>query len=591
MKGFDARFIEELKNKNDIVDVVGKYVQLVQRGGNYWGKCPFHHEKTASFSVNAHGNFYYCFGCHKSGDVINFIMEMESLDFGDAVKFLAERAKIPLPEIRYDDEKIREQKQKKERAFAVLLETARFYASNLKKDGADKYLEYIIKRKITSEWVAKFGLGASLDFDGLPNHLKNKGFTYQEMVDAGVVSISKSGRYFDALAERLIFPIINHFGQVVAFGGRKLEKVDFGKYKNTGETIIFSKSYNLYNINNLKKLKNEKGIDGVIMVEGYMDTVSLVQAGILNVVASMGTALTKEQARILKRYTDKVFISYDGDSAGQAATLRGLDILSDEGLDVRVISLPDGMDPDDVVKNYGADGYRKLVFEAKPLIDFKLDVVKNSCELNTVDGKRKYVQRSVAVIRESSSPAEQEDLLKTVSAVSGITFEALKRELYSKEVEKEQKVQPVPQFTDNAGDKIALASRFVLSAYLFNKPYAKETDVSKLEFSLPVHKEIQKYILDRITLQKQVVFSDLYEVLSEEFKDEISRIAGMETEENKNFDQATYFFDCVRALKLDKLSREEKRLTALFAAETDNEKRKIFMQEFNKILAEKNKLN
>jgi DNA primase len=196
------------------------------------------------------------------------------------------------------------------------------------------------------------------------------------MSDAGVVGVNKSGRYFDALGERLIFPIINHFGQVVAFGGRKLEKVDFGKYKNTGETIIFSKSYNLYNINNLKKLKNEKGIDSVIMVEGYMDTISLVQAGILNVVASMGTSLTKDQARIIKRYTDKVYISYDGDSAGQNAAIRGLEILKNEGLDVKVVDLPDGLDPDDVVKKLGAEGYNKLLLEAKPLIDFKLDLVK-----------------------------------------------------------------------------------------------------------------------------------------------------------------------------------------------------------------------
>ena len=589
MRGFDAKFIEELKNKNDIVDVVGKYVQLQQRGGNYWGKCPFHHEKTPSFSVNPRGNFYYCFGCHKSGDVISFISEIESLDFGDAVKFLAERVKMPLPEIKYDDEKIKEQKQKRERAFMALLETARFYAANLKKSGAAKHVEYILKRKIPSEWVAKFGLGASLNFNDLPIYLKEKGFTYEEMLSAGVVAV-KNGRYYDALAERLIFPIINQFGQVVAFGGRKLEKVDFGKYKNTGETIVFSKSNNLYNLNNLKKLKNEKGIDGVIMVEGYMDTISLVQAGFMNVVASMGTALTKDQARILKRYTDKVFISYDGDSAGQGATLRGLEILSEEGLEVKIVSLPDGMDPDDVIKTRGADGYRELLLSAKPLIDFKLDLVKNAYDLKSVDGKRKYVKKAVDVIRESSSPAEQEDLLKIVSKVSGITFEALKRELYSVETEKKEIVEVVPQFTDNAGDKSTLAARFVLSAYLFNKPYAHETNISALEFTLPVHKEIQNYILERTNEKKPVQFSDLYELLADEFQDEISRIAGMETEENKNFDQAAYFFDCVKIMKSDKLTREEKRITALFEAETDNEKRRVFMQELNNILREKNKL-
>lgn len=590
MKGFDAKFIDELKNKNDIVDVVGRYVRLEQRGGNFWGKCPFHHEKTASFSVNPSGQFFYCFGCHKSGDVISFIMSIESLDFNDSVRFLAERAQLPLPEIRYDDEKIKEQKRKKERAFDLLKDTARFYAANIRKDGAAKHVEYVLKRKISSEYVAKFGIGASLNFYDLPNYLKSKGYSYEEMLESGAVGV-KDGRYFDELGGRLIIPIINQFGQVVAFGGRLLEKADFAKYKNTKETFVFSKSNNLYNLNNLKKLKNEKGIDGVIIVEGYMDTISLVQGGFPNVVASMGTSLTKDQARILKRYTDKVFISYDGDFAGQKASVRGLEILSEEGLEVKVVSLPDGMDPDDVIKNLGADGYRNLLVSAKPLIDFKLDIIKKTYDVNTVDGKRKYVTNAVRVIRESSSPAEQEDLLKTVRDVSGTTFEALKRELYSDETAQSVgKDEEIPRFTDNAGDKITLAARFVLSAYLFDKPFARETDISELEFTVPVHKEIKKYVVDKIAAREKIRFNDLYEILSDEFKEEISRIAGMETEGNKDFDQASYFFDCVKVLRTNKYETEIKRLIALSSSETDIEKRKSLIVEMQRLKEEKNKL-
>lgn len=590
MKGFDAKFIDELKNKNDIVDVVGRYVRLEQRGGNFWGKCPFHHEKTASFSVNPSGQFFYCFGCHKSGDVISFIMSIESLDFNDSVRFLAERAQLPLPEIRYDDEKIKEQKRKKERAFDLLKDTARFYAANIRKDGAAKHVEYVLKRKISSEYVAKFGIGASLNFYDLPNYLKSKGYSYEEMLESGAVGV-KDGRYFDELGGRLIIPIINQFGQVVAFGGRLLEKADFAKYKNTKETFVFSKSNNLYNLNNLKKLKNEKGIDGVIIVEGYMDTISLVQGGFPNVVASMGTSLTKDQARILKRYTDKVFISYDGDFAGQKASVRGLEILSEEGLEVKVVSLPDGMDPDDVIKNLGADGYRNLLVYAKPLIDFKLDIIKKTYDVNTVDGKRKYVTNAVRVIRESSSPAEQEDLLKTVRDVSGTTFEALKRELYSDETAQSVgKDEEIPRFTDNAGDKITLAARFVLSAYLFDKPFARETDISELEFTVPVHKEIKKYVVDKIAAGEKIRFNDLYEILSDEFKEEISRIAGMETEGNKDFDQASYFFDCVKVLRTNKYETEIKRLIALSSSETDIEKRKSLIVEMQRLKEEKNKL-
>ena len=590
MKGYDVKFLDELKNKSDIVEIVGRYVRLEQRGGNFWGKCPFHHEKTASFSVNSRGQFYYCFGCHKSGDVINFVMEIESLDFGDAVKLLAERAKIPLPEFKYDDEKIKEQKKKKERAHSLLTDTARFYASNLRGDGADKHVEYILKRQIPSDCVAKFGIGASLNFYDLPNHLKDKGYTYEEMYSAGVVE-SKDGRYYDSLGGRLIIPIINQFGQVVAFGGRLLEKADFAKYKNTKETFVFSKSNTLYNLNNLKKLKNESGLDGVIIVEGYMDTISLVQGGFHNVVASMGTSLTKDQARILKRYTDKVFISYDGDFAGQKASIRGLEILSEEGLEVKVVSLPDGMDPDDVIKSMGKDGYAKLLAEAKPLIDFKLDILKRTFDIKTVDGKRKFVTQAIRVIKESSSPAEQEDLLKTVRDLTGVTFEALKRELYSESTVKADKViEKAPEFTDNAGDKTAVASRYILASYLFNKPYAEETDIEKLVFELPVHKEIQKFIIEKKTSGQVIRFNDLYELLSEDFAEEVSRIAGLETEENKRFDEGAYFFDCVKTLRHESIVKEIDRLSALYNAETDTDKRRELAREMSTLLAQKNKL-
>ncbi|MBE7083860.1 MAG: DNA primase [Clostridiales bacterium] len=590
MKGFDVKFIDELKRKNDIVDVIGKYVRLEQRGGNFWGKCPFHHEKTASFSVNSSNQFFYCFGCHKSGDVLSFIMEIESLDFNDAVKFLAERVKMPLPEVKYDDEKIREQKKQKERILELLRDTARFYALNLRKEGAEKHLEYIIKRKIPTDCVAKFGIGASLNFNGLVNHLKEKGYTYEEMTASGAVDV-KDGRYYDSLGGRLIIPIINQFNQVVAFGGRLLEKADFAKYKNTRETSVFLKSNNLYNLNNLKKLKNEKGLSSVIIVEGYMDTISLVSAGINNVVASMGTSLTKDQARIIKRYTDKVFISYDGDFAGQKASIRGLEILSEEGLEVKVVCLPDGMDPDDVIKNLGAEGYTKLLAEAKPLIDFKLDILRRTYDLNTVDGKRKFTSNAIRVIRESPSPAEQEDLLKIVRDLTGTTFEALKRELYSAPQKEIERKEETPQFNDNVGDKTALASRFILASYLFNKHFARETDINSLEFVSPIHKGIKEYIVERINGGQEVKFSDLYEVFNEDFSEEVSRIAGMELEENNTLDQATYFFDCVKTLKLHIITEKIEKLSKMFSLETDNDKRRELTKEITKLLAEKKNLS
>lgn len=588
MRGFDAKFLEQLKSKNDIVDVVSHYVKLEQRGSNYWGRCPFHHEKTASFCVNGIDQFFYCFGCHQSGDVVTFIMNIESLDFGDAVKFLAERVKMPLPEINYDDEKVKEQKRTKQRLLDLLRDTALYYLANLKGDKAYPHVEYILKRGFTSQTVATFGMGASLDFGSLPNYLKSKGYTEQEMVASGACG-EKNGRVFDWLGGRLIIPVIDQFNNVVAFDGRRIDGGKEQKYINTKETSVFIKGKTLFNLNNLKKVKNQEGIDCVIMVEGHLDVVSLTQAGFKNVVASMGTALTKDQARILKRYSDKIIISYDGDFAGQKAAIKGLEILSEEGLDVKVAVMPEGKDPDDVIRELGADAYRKILLEAMPLVDFKLDVLKKTFDLGTVDGKRKFTTNAINVIRESSSPAEQEDLLKTVRNLTGTTLEALKRELYKEPEKVKETVEVItPEYSDHSGGKTTLASRFILYSYLFNKPYALETDISKLEFSLPIHKEIQAYLIDKQSKNEKAKFNELYESLVEGSQNELSSIAGLQTEQ-RNFDEAVYFFDCLKTLKKHFLNEKIEALNKMFTSETDTEARKNIAKQLGELLAEKNK--
>ena len=400
---FDPKFWEELKAKNNIVDVIGSYVPLQKRGGQYWACCPFHHEKTPSFAVKEDDGFYHCFGCGVSGDVVKFVQNIESTDFMTAVRILADRAKIEVPNVsEYDDAQAREYKRKKDAALKILLETARFYLSNLYSGDprADKHLQYIQQRKISPSVARKFGLGASLGFRELPEYLRSLGFSREDMLESGVVSVDtkRGDRLADSLGGRLIFPIINALDEVVAFGGRVMEKTDFAKYKNTRETIVFNKRKNLYNINLLKKLKREQAVNEVIMVEGYMDTISLYQAGFKNVVASMGTSLTVEQARLIRRYTDKVLISYDGDFAGQSADLRGLEILKTENLTVRVVPLPDGKDPDDVAKE-GAAAYQKCLDEALPLIDYKLVSLERKYDLKKSDEKRAYVAAALKIVR------------------------------------------------------------------------------------------------------------------------------------------------------------------------------------------------
>lgn len=574
-KGLDGEFLAQLKSKNDIVEVIASYVNLERKGTNYWACCPFHHEKTPSFSVNSLDQYYHCFGCGASGDVITFIREIESVDFVDAVKILAERVKMPLPDMNFDSEKTLEQKRRRDEVLKILNAAAHFYLDNLNSGKADAHIQYILDRKLSAPTVRKFGLGASLDFKTLPQFLSDKGFRRDDILESGAVTLSDKGKLTDAQGGRLIFPIINAMGDVVAFGGRVLEKTDFAKYKNTKETIVFNKSKNLYNINLVKKQKKAEGLKNIVMTEGYMDTISLWQAGFHNVVASMGTALTKEQARLAKRYADDVLISYDGDFAGQKGAIRGLEILRDEGINVRVVALPEGLDPDDVVKKYGSEGYRKCLDEAMPLIDFKLKVLERGRDLSRTEDKREYIRDAIKVIREAESASVREDLLKTLRDKTGVTYESLRRDLDSEPERPSAEPQEIVRGEDGA-DRNVKASRFILASVLFNAKYARNFDLSGVKFDNNVHNIIAEYIIGRKKRGEIARASDLFEIFDENTP-ELSAILDLSLGDNfGSAESERYFADCVKTLERQKIDREIAALRAMCDAETDLEKRKQY---------------
>lgn len=574
-KGLDPEFLQQLKSKIDLVELIGNYVPLERKGGNWWGRCPFHHEKTPSFAVNAEDQFYHCFGCGVSGDAISFVREIESVDFIDAVKILAERAKMPLPEMNFDTEKTAEQKRKRDSVLKILRAAAHFYLDNLNSGHADAHVQYILDRKIASPVVRKFGLGASLDYKSLPQFLLDKGFRREDILESGAVAESeKSGRLIDAQAGRLIFPIINAFGDVVAFGGRVLEKTDFAKYKNTRETIVFNKSKTLYNINRIKKLKQDSGLKDIIIVEGYMDTISLFQAGFTNVAASMGTALTKDQARLVKRYADKAYISYDGDFAGQKGAIRGLEILRDEQVAVRVVPLPEGFDPDDVIKRQGSEGYRACLDNAMPLIDFKLETVRRKYDLSKPEERRNYIPEALKVIGEAESESVKEELLKRVRSETGVTYESLKRDLENVPAAPRTQEEPEPVPREDGADRQAKACRFILASVLFGAKYAKNFDISGVRFDNPVHNTIAEYIKERQKNGETVRPSALFEIFDENTP-ELSEILDLSLGESLEGERAVkYFDDCVRTLERARVEQELERLSALCDAETDLAKKK-----------------
>ncbi|MBQ8323421.1 MAG: DNA primase [Clostridia bacterium] len=588
--------MQELKQRNDIVEVIGSYIALDRKGNTHWACCPFHHERTPSFAVNQEGQFYHCFGCGVSGDVVGFVREIESTDFMGAIRILAARAKLAVPETNFDTERAVEMKKKRDTMAAIMLDSARFYLSNLYSGDsrAEAHLQYIARRKLSPTTVKKFGLGASLDFFSLPDYLAGKGYSRQDLLDSGALGETKNGKLVDFEAGRLIFPIINAFDEVVAFGGRLLEKSDFAKYKNTRETLLFNKRKTLYNINLLKKLKRKQTIKEVIMVEGYMDTISLYQAGFENVVASMGTSLTVEQARLVKRYSNNVMISYDGDFAGQNADLRGLEILKDENLEVRVVPMPDGLDPDDVAKQ-GAAAYQACLDKAMPLVDYKIHSLERKYDLSDTGDKRKFVSEALQVVASAESEAVKEELLKKLRDKTGISYHALERDLQSSSGEKQSTETPQPlqaQIAETASgtDKRNKAIRFILAAKLFSETYAKDFDLSTLRLSDETQIVVANYVIGREKAGERIRPGELFELLGES-NAELNEILDLSYGDKLTGEIAERFFeDSVQTIAREDIEREIASLNEAYAKEKDDGKRKEIAQQLVECMGRRNRL-
>lgn len=425
MAFFDESFIEEIKNSNDIVDVVGEYVTLKRAGPSYKGLCPFHKEKTPSFSVSSERQIFHCFGCGVGGDVIRFVMNAENVSFQEAVEILAERAKIELPQ---DNNNIDLARVKfKERLFEVNLASAKYFRDNLYSPEAKAAQEYANKRKLDNETVKKFGLGFAFGTkNDLFKHLSSLGFTPEEMVGAGVVIKNENG-YVDRFRQRLMFPIFDIKERVIAFGGRVLDD-SLPKYMNSPETPIYSKSKNIYALNFARRAKVNK----LLMVEGYMDVISLHKSGIPNAIASLGTALTEQQGRLMRKYAPEIILGYDADGAGQAAILRGLDILAAIGCNVKVMRISGAKDPDEFVNKYGAEKLMKLMDNSITLTEFKLDIIKKNSDISTVDGKIAYLNNVATVLSKINNSMERELYINKVSGELGIGVEAIYAEINKK---------------------------------------------------------------------------------------------------------------------------------------------------------------
>lgn len=419
MARYSDELIDEIRNSNDIVDVISQYVVLKRSGRNFFGLCPFHKEKSPSFSVSPDKQIFHCFGCGVGGNVIHFVSKIENLDFKPTLELLAERSGITLPTLENGEDANR--LKLKEKVYQINKFTANYFHENLYKPTAKEAQSYVKKRKLDNNTLKTFSIGFSTNFDELYKALKGQGFTDEEILASSLVSKSQKGQFYDKFKERLMFPIKDVQDRVIAFGGRVLDDSK-PKYINSPENIVYSKGRNLFGLNVAKK----SGKDKIIIVEGYMDAISLYQRGITNVVASLGTALTEAQGRLLRKYASQVIIGYDADGAGQAATIRGMEILQNLGCDIRILQLDgDAKDPDEYIIKYGSGRFEKCVENAISLVEFKVRTLKNTLKVETASDKIKFLNEIVKILSKVDNNIEREIYIDKISKEYGISKEAI----------------------------------------------------------------------------------------------------------------------------------------------------------------------
>jgi len=422
---YSEELIQAVIEANDIVDIASGYMTLKRVGNSFKGKCPFHNEKTASFTVSREKQLYHCFGCGAGGNVITFIMEMEKLPFVDALKFLAARVNMILPE-KQNQQEDHQAYEKKKRLYEMHREAANYYYKVLKTERPAR--EYLLQRGISQETIREFGVGyASEDWTRLTDFLNTKGFSMTEMLHSGLILASENKRHYDRFRSRIMFPIVNPRGQIVGFGGRLMAAGQNGpKYLNSPETPIFSKSHELYNLNHCKNFLEEGRL---FIVEGYMDVISLYEKGIKNTVAALGTAFTPFHGKILERYANEVIIAFDGDSAGKSATEKAMNILKKTSLNVKILNLPINEDPDSFVQKYGQQGFKDFVAKALTIVEYELELLKGHNDLSQTDGRLRYGNEAIKVLRQLETSVEIDYYSKMVAGETGINQEVIRREV------------------------------------------------------------------------------------------------------------------------------------------------------------------
>lgn len=547
---FPSDWLEELRQRADIVQVVGGYINLKQTGSRFVGLCPFHNETAPSFSVDSQKQLYFCFGCKAGGTVFDFIKDIEHLKFQEAVAFLADRVNMPLPEMANDNEYY-ERRSKRERIYLANKAAALLYHKVLWEPDGAKVLEYFKTRGLDDRTIRMFGLGAAPSNNIILTHLKNEGFTETELVEANLIS-NKNGKYFDVFRNRALFPIIDLYGNVLGFGGRALNDT-LPKYLNTAETLAFNKRKTVYAANLLRK---EKGLNRVLLVEGYMDVIALTQYGLKGVVATLGTALTKEQAQLMGRFSPEVHICYDGDDAGQNAIDKAIKIFDEEKITTRILVVPDKMDPDDYIRKYGKDKFNNI--KTLNTISYRVKRAKRGLDMSVDEVRVAYAKKCSEILAELDDPVEIESQIKNIMIETGFSREVLlaqiaieKPEIHKAFIKKEIKKQRTVNNNTNDVD-VPISEQLLLAVLMSNKlPLDTfSSDLFSSELLQNTFNEIKNnksaaLILDETSKEEDIAI--LNKIFAIVVPDDVGELMQMAQ-------------DCVVKIKRQKLSDELKRI-------------------------------
>lgn len=544
-------FLQDLKLKTDINDVISSYVTLKKRGNTYVGLCPFHNEKTPSFTVYPDTQSYYCFGCGAGGDAVGFIKKIENLDYIDAVKSLAQRAGLQMPEDGYDDSL----GKKRRRMLEINRATARFFHSYMMSEDGKIGLDYFLNRGLSLNTIKHFGLGyAPNKWDSLLKFLKGEGFSIAEMVEAGVVKKGNKG-YYDIFRNRVMTPIIDVRGNVIAFGGRVLDDSK-PKYINTSDTLVYKKTNELFALNFAK----DSGEDSLILCEGYMDVIAMHQAGFTNAVAGCGTALTSEQVRLVSRYAKEVILTYDADEAGQKALSKAISLFDQTEINVKIPALVGGKDPDEIIRKYGKDKFKGMLDGASNEIEFAFVKIRQRFDIRTTQGKIDFLNEAIKILTDVS-PIEQDLYLSRLAEELGVEKQSIKFQLsnykkrkarsenrrqYSKIIDESIKATRIETInTSSSTRKIKAEDRLIGLLMQYPDCHSMRSSISEMELSDGFFKRVYKLLCDRLDNCLGVELSDMSQFLSD---NEMGRLSGIVARSSNSAHPKKEFMDCVNVV-------------------------------------------